>query len=240
MNWKDIRLETVMLTTLNNIRFNITIVLPATDNIKIVLPVFELDIKHHLQHKYINLGEKEKYCWTNFSLKLSVFFTSNKYNIGVNQTIHQLLNQGCTYFSITFTLLYALNATHKGRQTLPLLYGLLFEAHIWHQVTTLGKAWDGRWMPHCYNTYHNTQSDTNPCSAVNKGAVGQNYTTVVECPFRQQYAASAQHTAQSSLGPPPNNAQLLHLMASWDSNPSLCKIYFSNCNVLCCIDLFTE
>lgn len=206
-----------MLTTLNNIHFNITIVLPATDNIKIVLPVFELDIKHHLQHKYINLGEKKNTAEQIF-----------------------LLNQGYIYFSITFTLLYALNATHKGRQTLPLLYGLLFEAHTWHQVTTLGKAWDGRWMPHCYNTYHNTQSDTNPCSAVNKGAVGQNYRTVVECPFRQQYAASAQHTAQSSLGPPPNNAQLLHLMASCDLNPSLCKIYFSNCNVLCCIVLFTE
>lgn len=42
-------------------------------------------------------------------------------------------------------------------------------------------------------------SDANPCSAINKGAVGKNHNS----PFRQQYAASAQHTVcsvtQSSL-----------------------------------------
>lgn len=32
-----------------------------------------------------------------------------------------------------------------------------------------GKAWDGRWMPHYYNTHHNAQPDANPCSTINKG-----------------------------------------------------------------------
>lgn len=48
-------------------------------------------------------------------------------------------------------------------------------------------------------TYSPQRSDANPCSAINKGAVGQNHNS----PFRQQYAASAQHTVwsvtQSSL-----------------------------------------
>lgn len=62
-------------------------------------------------------------------------------------------------------------------------------------MTTLGKAGAGRWMPRGYNTYHNAQPDANPCSAINKGAAGQNHNSG----RMRQHAASAQHTAQSSL-----------------------------------------
>lgn len=95
----------------------------------------------------------------------------------------------------TQTRCLSAHATHEGRQSLPLLHCLLVEAHTWHHVTTLGKAWGGRWMPHCYNTHHNAQPDANPCSAINKGAVEQNHNSG----RMWQYAASAQHTAQSSL-----------------------------------------
>lgn len=73
-------------------------------------------------------------------------------------------------------------------------------------VIALAEAWDKRWMPHRYYTHQNVQPDANPCSVINKGAVGHNY-TMGQCSFQAitRCVSTAQRTILSDQGPPPNN-----------------------------------
>lgn len=75
-----------------------------------------------------------------------------------------------------------------------------------HHVIALAEAWDKRWMPHGYYTHQNAQPDANPCSVINKGAVGHNYTRG-QCSFQAitRCLSTAQRTILSDQGPPPNN-----------------------------------
>lgn len=82
---------------------------------------------------------------------------------------------------------------HHFPQSLPLLHSLLFEAR---HVTTPDMAWEGSRMPHCSNTYLDTQPDANPCSAINKGAVGQNHNS-----GRMSFQNSALHQHSTQHNP---------------------------------------
>lgn len=136
----------------------------------------------------------------------------------MNKTIHQLLLS---------SMLFNTNIVSNGKTQHTKVYYCLRPTHgiMWQPWPEPGVA-DG-----CHTAIILTTTlSLIPIPAVpsTKGQWEQNHKTVVECPFRQQCAASAQYNPHWAHRQPAHSFR--------DLNPHHCKIYLLNSNVLYCID----